>query len=125
MAITAAAASASNARVAVARDFGAAPAPADVLAAPDESAPAAAGRAPLEAASRIDAPSGSSSLATRSTNAAVAWPPGNRVHCTSRNLSGTLSSSSRVSSITTGSKKVLLVAIKCERSTASFHSSRK
>jgi len=50
---------------------------------------------------------------------------GKRVHCTSRNLSGTCSSSSPVSSITTGTRNALWAVIRCERSTASFHSSRK
>ena len=69
--------------------------------------------------------SSDSSRLTRSTNAGVACPPGNRVHCSSRNRSGMASSDCDVSSITTGSRKGCLAAIRCERSTASFHSRRK
>jgi hypothetical protein len=39
-------------------------------------------------------------------------PAGSRVHCTSRNLSGTCSSSSVVSSITTGTRKALCDVIR-------------
>jgi hypothetical protein len=63
--------------------------------------------------------------AMRAANSGGASPSGNRAHCTSRNLSGTFSSSSLVSSMTTDRKNALLAMIKCERSTASFHSSRK
>ena len=69
--------------------------------------------------------SGESSSRTRSTKTGVVCPPGKLVHCKSRNRSGIRSSSCDVLSMTTGSKKAWSGAIKCERSTASFHSSRK
>jgi hypothetical protein len=61
----------------------------------------------------------------RATKLAGTSPAGTDVHCTSRNLSGTRASPSRVSSMTTGSRNALSAAIRWERSTASFHSSRK
>src|ERR1700691_214242 len=62
---------------------------------------------------------------TRSTKAAGVSPAGNRVHCNSRNLSGTCSSSSGVASMATGNRNALVAVIKSDRSTASFHSRRK
>ena len=62
---------------------------------------------------------------TRAVNADEVSPPGNRVQWRSRNRPGTRAAASDVASITTGSRNVRSSAIRCERSTASFHSSRK
>jgi len=62
---------------------------------------------------------------TRSTKAGGVSPPARRVHCSSRKRSGTCSSSSGESSITTGSRNAFVAVMRWERSTASFHSSRK
>jgi len=64
-----------------------------------------------------------SSRVTRSTNFGGAFPAGQHVHCTSRNLSGTSASASVISSMTTGKMNARSVAMRWERSTASFHSS--
>jgi hypothetical protein len=61
----------------------------------------------------------------RRANSGGVSPAGKRVHCSSRNLSGTRSSPFGVSSMTIGTRNALSAAIRCERSTASFHSSRK
>jgi hypothetical protein len=66
-----------------------------------------------------------SSDAMRATKAGDVSPPGRCVHCTSRNESGTSASRSRVESTTTGTMNDRSAAMRCERSTASFHSSRK
>jgi hypothetical protein len=71
------------------------------------------------------ASSGDRSRLTRSTKSAGVSPPRRRVHCTSQKFSGTCSSSSGVVSITTGNRNARLDVIKCDRSTASFHSRRK
>src|SRR5580658_4885841 len=58
------------------------------------------------------ASSDDSSSATRLTKAGDVSPAGNRVHCNSRNLSGTCSSSPGVSSIATGNRNALVAVIK-------------
>ena len=47
---------------------------------------------------------------TRSAKAGGVSPAGRRVHCSSRNLSGTCSSSSGVSSIATGNRNAFVAA---------------
>src|SRR6516162_5168607 len=69
--------------------------------------------------------SGDNSRRTRSTNAGGVSPHGNRVHCTSWNLSGTAARRSGVASIATGSRNAFFSNMSCVRSTASFHSRRK
>ncbi len=66
-----------------------------------------------------------SSCVTRSTNVAGVSPPGSRVHCTVMNESGTSASQSFVSSTHTGTRNGVPFAIRCVRSSASFHSRRK
>jgi hypothetical protein len=61
----------------------------------------------------------------RSANAAGVSGPKGRDHCSSRNRSGTRAVPSAVSSIATGSRNAWSSAMRCERSTASFHSNRK
>ena len=58
-------------------------------------------------------------------NAAVVSPAGALNHCVSRNRSGMRSSVCGVLSISTGKINLWSGAMKCDRSTASFHSRRK
>ena len=62
-----------------------------------------------------------SSCRTLWANAGGVSPPGSRVHCTSRNSSGTRASASWVSSITTGTRKAASSAMSRSRRVASFH----